>query len=153
MLQLNLPAYEYKLKKSADNQLIFDFIRRKYVPLTPEEWVRQHFMNYLVSHLHYPKSLLAVERGTVYNQLAKRTDVCVYGSHGKPLMLVECKAAQVAITAATVKQASVYNQKLRARYVVLTNGLEHFCWEVDFANSQYLPLNQVPDYLALTAGL
>jgi hypothetical protein len=152
MLQLNLPAYEYKLKQSADNHLIFDFIRRKYVILTPEEWVRQHFINYLVVHLHYPKSLVAVERGTVYNQLAKRTDVCIYATNGFPLMLVECKAAAVAITAATVKQASTYNKKLKAKFVVVTNGLEHYCWEVDFINHKYLPLVQVPDYQSLTDG-
>jgi len=152
MLPLKLPAYAYKIKLSAGNYLIFDSIRRKYVNLTPEEWVRQHFINYLVAHLHYPKSLVAVERGTVYNQLAKRTDVCVYAPDGQPLLLVECKAAQVPITAATVKQASIYNQTLKAKYVVLTNGLEHYCWEVDFTKSQFLPLSQVPDYLTITAG-
>lgn len=153
MQPLNLPAYEYKLKQSADNLFIFDFIRRKYLVLTPEEWVRQHFINYLVTHLHYPKSLVAVERGTVYNQLAKRTDVCIYSPAGKPVMLVECKSTSVGITAATIKQASVYNQKIRARFIVLTNGLEHYCWQVDFDTQQYLPLTQVPDYTELTAEL
>jgi hypothetical protein len=146
MHQLNLPAYDYKLKQSAGNQYIFDNIRRKFVVLTPEEWVRQHFVHYLIYYLHYPKGLLAIERGTTYNQLAKRTDVCVYGTHGQPVMLVECKAAQVPISAETVKQASMYNQKTKARYVVLTNGLEHYCWEVDFVKQQYQPLAAIPPF-------
>jgi hypothetical protein len=146
MLQLNLPAFDYKLKQSPEKSLIFDGIRRKFVTLTPEEWVRQHFIHYLVSYLQYPKSLLAIERGTSYNHLAKRPDLCVYGPNGRPVMLVECKAAQVPITAATVKQASVYNQNIKARYVVLTNGLEHYCWEVDFGSSTYNALQQIPAY-------
>jgi hypothetical protein len=146
MQQLNLPAFDYKLKHSPERSLIFDGIRRKYVALTPEEWVRQHFIHYLITYLQYPKSLLAIERGTTYNQLAKRTDLCVYGTHGRPVMLVECKAAQVPITAATIKQASVYNQNIKARYVVLTNGLLHYCWEVDFANAQYKALQQIPSF-------
>ncbi|MGV3586604.1 MAG: type I restriction enzyme HsdR N-terminal domain-containing protein [Adhaeribacter sp.] len=149
MQQLNLPAYDYKLKRAAGTSLIFDAIRRKYVTLTPEEWVRQHFIHYLMAYLHYPKSLLAIERGTTYNQLAKRTDLCVYGTNGRPVMLVECKAAQIPISAATVKQASVYNQQVKARYVVITNGLEHYCWEVDFATRQYSPLSQIPLFTTL----
>ncbi|GEO04702.1 hypothetical protein AAE02nite_23660 [Adhaeribacter aerolatus] len=153
MQQLNLPAYDYKIKHSAGSSLIFDFIRRKYVTLTPEEWVRQHFINFLVRHLQYPKSLLAIERGTTYNQLAKRTDLCVYGTSGHPVMLVECKAAGVTISAATVKQASVYNQQIRARYVVLTNGLQHYCWEVNFQTKEYKPLEIIPPFSELELNL
>ena len=153
MLPLNLPAFEYKLKQSPEKSLIFDGIRRKYVALTPEEWVRQHFIHYLVNYLQYPKSLLAIERGTTYNQLAKRTDLCVYGTNGQPVMLVECKAAQVPITAATIKQASAYNQKIRARYVVLTNGLEHYCWEVNFDQAQYTALHEIPAFPDLVTDI
>ena len=149
MQQLNLPAFEYKIKHAPGASLIFDFIRRKYVTLTPEEWVRQHFINYLVAHLQYPKSLLAIERGTTYNTLAKRTDLCVYDTNGQPVMLVECKATQVPISAATVKQASMYNQKIKARYVVLTNGLEHYCWEVNFKTLQFQPLAHIPSFSTL----
>ena len=112
--------------------------------LTPEEWVRQHFLHYLTLHLQYPKSLISIERGMQYNQLQKRTDLRVYSSEGKPLVLIECKAADVKICAETVKQASVYNQTLRAPYIMLTNGLEHYCWKVDFAASRYEPLQEIP---------
>jgi hypothetical protein len=149
MLLLNLPAYDYKLKHSGDNTWIFDAIRRKYVTLTPEEWVRQHFIHYLVVHLQYPKSLLAIERGTVYNQLGKRTDICVYSASGRPLMLIECKAASVPISTATVKQASMYNKMLQATYVVITNGLAHYCWQVDFKTAQNRPLTTIPAYSEL----
>lgn len=146
---LNLPAYACKLKHSAEQSLIFDLIRRKYVVLTPEEWVRQHFVNYLVHHLHYPKGLIAVERGTHYHQLAKRTDLCVYGPDRRPLLLVECKATEVAITAEVVKQASAYNKTLRARFVVLTNGRDHFCWQVDHQLNTYSQLDRIPAYADL----
>lgn len=149
MQQLNLPAFAYKIKQSAGNQYIFDTIRRKFVALTPEEWVRQHFVHYLVHYLQYPKGLLAIERGTTYNQMAKRTDLCVYDTLGQPVMLVECKAAQVPVSAATVKQASVYNQQIKARYVVITNGIVHYCWRVDFKSAQYYPSTTIPPYAAL----
>lgn len=150
---LNLPAYACKLKHSPEQSLIFDLIRRKYVVLTPEEWVRQHFINYLVHHLQYPKALIAVERGTSYHQLAKRTDLCVYGPDRLPLLLVECKATEVAITAQVVKQASAYNKTLQARYVVLTNGRDHYCWQVDHHQQSYAQLDRIPAYPELLSQL
>lgn len=126
--------------------MIFDALRRKYVLLTPEEWVRQHFAHFLMQTHSYPKSLISIERGTTYNKLQKRTDLCVYDQLGQPYLLVECKAAHVPITQDVVKQVSVYNQVLRARYVVITNGLEHYCWEVDFESRQYKPLPGIPPY-------
>lgn len=149
MQHLNLPAYDYKLKQSAEQTQIFDSIRRKYVVLTPEEWVRQHFINYLIKHLHYPKGLFSVERGTTYHSLAKRTDICVYDINRQPLLLVECKATHVAISPEVIKQATLYNKTLKARLVVLSNGIEHFCWQVDFANAHIQPLNHIPDYREL----
>ncbi|MCC9135929.1 type I restriction enzyme HsdR N-terminal domain-containing protein [Pontibacter silvestris] len=143
---LNLPPFDYKIKKSGANSLIFDELRKKYVVLTPEEWVRQHFLHYLIQALHYPKGLISVERGTTYNRLQKRTDLCVYDHHGKPHLLVECKAAHIPITQEVVKQVSVYNQTLQAKYVVITNGLQHFCWHVDFSAQQYHPLQEVPAF-------
>jgi len=149
MFPLNLPAYEYKLKQSPEKTLIFDSIRRKYVVLTPEEWVRQHFIHYLTGHLHYPKGLISVERGMVYNTLVKRTDICVYDTNRQPLLLVECKAPDVAITPAVINQATTYNKTLKARLVVLSNGLEHYCWQVDFANNRLQILQHIPDYRQL----
>ncbi len=141
---LNLPAFDFKITKSGANYLIFDTLRRKNVVLTPEEWVRQHFVHYLISFLQYPKSLVSVERGTTYNKLQKRTDLCVYNQFGKPHLLVECKAAHVPITQDVVKQVSVYNQTVQAKYVVITNGLQHFCWQVDFESRQFEPLQEIP---------
>lgn len=141
---LNLPPFEYKLKQSEANSLIFDALRRKYVLLTPEEWVRQHFLHYLLNQLRYPKSLISVERGTTYNKLQKRTDICIYNNLGQPHLLVECKAAYVPITQEVVKQVSTYNLALQAKYVAITNGLQHFCWEVDFETRRYTPLQEIP---------
>jgi hypothetical protein len=146
MEMLNLPTFDYKIKHSGANVTIFDALRRKFVPLTPEEWVRQHFAHFLVHTHGYPKSLISIERGTTYNKLQKRTDLCVYNQQGQPFLLVECKAAHVPITQEVVRQVSVYNQVLRARYVVISNGLEHYCWEVDFESRQYTPLPDIPPY-------
>lgn len=143
---LNLPPFDCKITKSGANYLIFDALRRKNVVLTPEEWVRQHFAHYLISHLRYPKSLISIERGTNYNKLQKRTDLCVYNNEGKPHLLVECKAAHVPVTQEVVKQVSVYNQTLQAKYVVITNGLQHFCWQVNFDTRQFEPLQEIPSW-------
>ncbi|MFD2999486.1 type I restriction enzyme HsdR N-terminal domain-containing protein [Pontibacter toksunensis] len=126
--------------------MIFDAIRRKYVVLTPEEWVRQHFVHYLINTLSYPKSLISIERGANYNKLQKRSDLCVYNQEGKPHLLVECKASSVPITQEVVKQVSVYNRTLRAQFVAITNGLEHFCWQVDFETRLFQPLQGIPAF-------
>lgn len=146
MEALNLPAFAYKIKKDEDKTWIFDAIRKKYLVLTPEEWVRQHFINFLIQHLHYPKGLIAPERGTTYNTLSKRTDICVYNTGGDVQLLVECKASFVKISADTVKQATTYNQKIKARYIVLTNGLEHYCWQVDFERATTVTMPHIPEY-------
>lgn len=146
---LNLPPFEHKITKSGENYLIFDILRRKNIVLTPEEWVRQHFLHYLINDLRYPKSLISIERGTSYNKLQKRTDLCVYDNMGSPLLLVECKAVSVPITQDVVKQVSVYNQTIKAKYVVITNGLAHYCWQVDFETRQFQPLQEIPVYSIL----
>ena len=143
---LNLPPFEHKITKSGANYFIFDILRHKNIVLTPEEWVRQHFLHYLINSLQYPKSLISIERGTNYNKLQKRTDLCVYDTLGSPFMLIECKAATVPITQDVVKQVSVYNQTLKAPLVVITNGLNHYCWQVDFATRQFQPLQEIPVY-------
>ncbi|MER2997184.1 type I restriction enzyme HsdR N-terminal domain-containing protein [Pontibacter populi] len=146
---LNLPPFEHKITKSGANYLIFDILRRKNIVLTPEEWVRQHFLHYLINDLLYPKSLISIERGTNYNKLQKRTDLCVYDNSGNPFLLVECKASYVPITQDVVKQVSVYNQTLKAKFVVITNGLAHYCWQVDFDTRQFQPLLEIPVYSQL----
>ncbi|MHA6248113.1 type I restriction enzyme HsdR N-terminal domain-containing protein [Pontibacter sp. CAU 1760] len=112
--------------------------------LTPEEWVRQHVVHYLIGTLSYPKGLISIERGANYNQLQKRADLCVYDQSGKPHLLVECKAAHVPITQEVVKQVSVYNQTLQAPYLLITNGLQHYCWQVDFNTRSFQALQEIP---------
>lgn len=140
MVQLNLPSFPVKLKNASGKVWIFDGIRKKYVVLTPEEWVRQHFIAYLVNELKYPKALLKVEAGLTYNQLAKRSDIIVFNREGKPWMVIECKAPEVNLTETTANQVSVYNATLKASYVVVTNGLRHFCFDLQDG------IKSVPDF-------
>ena len=147
MQALDLPPFDVKLTQSATNQpLIWDGLRRKHVVLTPEEWVRQHVVHYLTGHLGYPRGLLALERGLRYNQRHKRTDLLALDSDGKPLLLVECKAASVPITAAVAQQATTYNLTIGAPLLLLTNGLVHYCWRVDFESRTNLRLEEIPTF-------
>lgn len=129
MMALNLPEFDVKLKKSEGKIWIFDGIRKKYVVMTPEEWVRQHLVNYLVHHLHYPKSLIKVEQGLKYNQLQKRSDIIVFDRAGHPWMIVECKSPLVELNQNSAQQVTVYNSNIQARYVALSNGIKHICYE------------------------
>ncbi|WBO85521.1 type I restriction enzyme HsdR N-terminal domain-containing protein [Hymenobacter yonginensis] len=146
MQELDLPPFDYKLTQSGSTMLIWDMLRRKQVVLTPEEWVRQHVVHYLISHRGYPKGLLSLERGLRYNQRQKRTDLVALDATGQPLLLVECKAPSVPITAAVAQQAATYNQTVGAPLLLLTNGLQHFCWRVDFAARTNERLAEVPRY-------
>jgi Type I restriction enzyme R protein N terminus (HSDR_N) len=149
MQELDLPPFDYKLTQSNSTMLIWDVLRRKQVVLTPEEWVRQHVVHYLIGHRGYPKGLLSLERGLRYNQRQKRTDLVALDATGRPLLLVECKAPSVPITAAVAQQAATYNQTLGAPLLLLTNGLTHFCWRVDLATRTNIRLPEVPAYGAL----
>ncbi len=147
MQALDLPPFDAKLTQSATNQpLIWDGLRRRHVVLTPEEWVRQHVVHYLTGHLGYPRGLLALERGLRYNQRQKRTDLLALCPDGQPLLLVECKAPGVAITAATARQATTYNHTIGAPLLLLTNGLVHYCWRVDFEARTNERLADIPAY-------
>jgi hypothetical protein len=130
MVELNLPSFNCRLKNANGKVWIFDGIRKKYVVLTPEEWVRQHFIHYLATHLNYPKSLIRVEAGLNVNQMTRRSDIVVYSREGRPWMVVECKSPDIILDDATARQVSVYNKTLKASYVVVTNGLRHLCFEV-----------------------
>lgn len=127
MTPLNLPAFDVKVKKSGGKVFIFDSVRKKYVVLTPEEWVRQHVMNYLIQHRFYPKSLFRIEGSLAYNTLKKRSDILIYDRSGKPWMLVECKASSIKLTQRAFNQAAIYNMTLGAKYVAVSNGMAHFC--------------------------
>lgn len=146
MVKLNLPEFDIRLKNEGGKIWIFDFIRRKYLVLTPEEWVRQHFIHYLVGEKQYPKSLLRIEGGLVYNQMQKRSDIVVFDRQGEPWMIVECKSPALAISASTLEQASVYNSTLKAQYLAVTNGLKHLCAHIDWQKRQTTLLANLPAY-------
>jgi hypothetical protein len=145
MVQLNLPPFEYKVTKIGEKPHIFDIIRRKYLLITPEEWVRQHVLHWLINHHRYPKSLIRTESGLQYNQLAKRTDILVYDREGKTFMLAECKAAHIPLTETVLEQAIRYNAILQAPYLLISNGLEHFLFKIQ--QGEVIRLEEIPAYL------
>jgi hypothetical protein len=146
MQELNLPSYSFKLKQDKDKTYVFDNIRKKYVLLSPEEWVRQHIIQFVIQEKKYPASLVAVEIGLKYNQLQKRADVLVYNTSGKPLLLIECKAPEVKITQAVFHQIALYNMTYKVDYLLVTNGLEHYCCVMDYTNNSYQFLQDIPEY-------
>jgi type I site-specific restriction endonuclease len=149
MHKLNLPEFDIKLRKADGKVWIFDGIRKKYIVLTPEEWVRQHFIHYLIAEKKYPRSLIKVEGGLVYNQLQKRSDIVVFDRLGKPWMIIECKSPTMAVSPATLTQASVYNSTLKAGYLSVTNGLVHLCAHIDWEARKTTLLRDFPSFDAL----
>jgi len=146
MYALNLPTYKFKIKSKENKQVIFDIIRKKYVVLTPEEWVRQHFIHYLIEEKKYPVSLIAVEKKLILNNLTKRTDILVFNSLGLPDIIIECKAPTIVINQNTFDQIARYNLKLNANYLVVTNGLQHYFCSIDKKNKSYNFLENIPNY-------
>ncbi len=147
MPRLKLPEYPERIReKQNGKQEIFDPVRKKFVRLTPEEWVRQHFINFLVNHHGYPASLLHVEATLTYNHLTKRSDIVIYGREGKPLMAVECKAPSVEITQKAFDQLAMYNFTLKVSYLVLTNGIQHYICRMDPEKGSYIFLEEFPAY-------
>jgi hypothetical protein len=146
MYKLNLPDFNYAIKKDDGKIWIFDVIRKKYLVLTPEEWVRQHFINYLITELKYPKSLIKVEGGLTYNQLSKRSDIVVFDREAKPWMVIECKSPELQIDESVLRQASMYNATLRANYLVVTNGVKHFCAHIDWLDNTTKLLSALPTF-------
>lgn len=146
MTALNLPSYNFTFKSSENKRLIFDQLRKKYVVLTPEEWVRQHFVQYLLSEKKYPTSLVAIEKELRMNNLKKRTDILIFNKQGDPQIIVECKAPSVPITQATFDQIARYNLKLHASFLIVTNGLQHFYCQMDYKNQKYIFLKDIPNY-------
>ena len=130
MQQLNLPSFKYKLKKEKNKTFIWDVLRKKYIFLTPEEWVRQHFIHYLISDLKYSAGMIAIEKGHQLNSVIKRTDLMVYNSDGKVEILIELKAPEVKIDQKVLTQISIYNQEVNAKYFVISNGIDSFCFSV-----------------------
>ncbi len=144
MQTLNLPDYTPLLNFNEVLGTIFDPLRKKMVALTPEEWVRQNFIRHLIVSLKYPEGLIAVEKNLVINHMKKRCDILVYNKHGHPVLLVECKAPQVQITQKTFDQIAVYNLKLNVKYLIVTNGLNHYCCQFDEKTLSYTFLETFP---------
>lgn len=153
MKELNLPAYSFRFK-SGDNgkALIFDDIRRKFVMLTPEEWVRQHFIQYLVNEKSYPAGLIGVEVLFRMNKLVRRADILVYDKHARPVLIVECKAPQVKISPSVFDQIVTYNINFRLRYIVVTNGMQHYACSTDLEQGKWAFLDSIPPYGSLMTG-
>lgn len=146
MNQLNLPDFEYRTRKVANQLQIFDPVRRKYVALTPEEWVRQHFIHYLNVYKKVPLSHIAVEKALIVSHLAKRADIVVFKDGLKPLLAVECKAPSVEINEDVFHQVLRYNMALKVDYLAVTNGLRHVYCKLDYQNKKAVFIEELPDY-------
>lgn len=147
--KLNLPQYTPKLRKAKTQIQIFDFIRKKWLILNNEEWVRQSFINYLTAHLKYPPGLISVEVGVSYDKLIKRADIVIFCRDKKPLVIIECKATDVKIDENVMMQALMYFKELQPKYVFLTNGINHVAAKINAENQQVDFLSEIPDYLQL----
>ena len=150
--KLNFPGYNFKIiihGTDVQSSKVFDIVRRKYVALSPEEWVRQHLVQFLVLDKSVPQSLIGVEKKVIVNNIHKRTDVVVYGKNAKPLLIAECKAPSVKISQRAFDQAARYNLTLDVKYFVLTNGLETFCCTIDHDQKAYHFLEEIPSFESL----
>ncbi|HSD14225.1 MAG TPA: type I restriction enzyme HsdR N-terminal domain-containing protein [Flavobacterium sp.] len=147
MQKLNFPAYTFRFKNSENKLAVFDEIRKKFVVLTPEEWVRQHVIQFLLQQKNYSKSYINVEKSIKINGLNKRYDVVVFQPDGKIFLLIECKAPEVTITQQTFDQIARYNMTLDAKYLMVTNGLNHYFCQMDYENEKYHFLHDLPDFI------
>ena len=146
MNRLNLPSFEIKLSGTPEKPKIFDILRRKYVALTPEEWVRQHFVHFLIHHKGYPQTLLANEVELRVGDKRLRCDSILYNKVLQPRMIIEYKAPTVTLSQHVFNQISVYNLLLHVDYLVVSNGLQHYCCKMDYDNQKYLFLEDIPIY-------
>ena len=145
MQQLNFPSYNFRFKNSENKVSIFDTIRKKFILLTPEEWVRQNTIQFLLQEKNYPKSYLNIEKLIKINDISKRYDIVVFQPDGTIFLLIECKAPEVKITQETFDQIARYNLTLKAQYLMVTNGLNHYFCQMDFVNETYIFLNDLPN--------
>ncbi len=151
MQSLNLPAYDTKITTENGKHRIFDILRKTYVALTPEEWVRQHFIHYLVSTKGYPASLMANETSINLNNIKLRCDTVVYDNNLTPRAIIEYKAPGVTINKTTFSQIARYNLVLKVDYLIVSNGLKHYCCKMDYTNGSYTFLQEIPDYTTIIA--
>ncbi len=146
MQVLNFPAYQFRLKNSENKVAIFDRIRKKFVILTPEEWVRQHTVHYLIEHKKYPVSLINVEKLVKVHDTNKRYDIIIFNPDGSIFLIVECKSHTVPITQGVFDQIARYNLALDATYLMITNGMQHYYCQMDYKEMNYCFLQDIPAY-------
>ena len=146
MIPLNLPSFNIKLQGTRERPRVFDILRRRYVALTPEEWVRQNFIHYLIESLNYPATLLANEMRLQVGQKQLRADSVLFDTELKPRMIIEYKAPNIAITQKVFDQISAYNLMLHADYLIVSNGMRHYCCKMDYDNNRYLFMDHIPKY-------
>lgn len=146
MIRLNLPSFKIKLSGTIQKPMIYDILRRKHVALTPEEWVRQHFIHYMIECKSYPASLMANEVSLKYGAKSLRADTVLYNRSLKPIMIMEYKAPDIAITRSVFDQISAYNLLLHVDYLIMSNGMQHYCCKMDYDHRSYTFLTDIPDY-------
>lgn len=146
MQKLNFPTFSFRFKSSENKTLVFDEIRKKFVVLTPEEWVRLHVVQFLLQEKNYPKSLINVEKQLKLNKTTKRYDIVVFNNDGSIFLIVECKAPSIPISQITFDQIARYNLALNASFLMVSNGLEHYYCQMDYENECYVFLKDIPNY-------
>lgn len=146
MQKLNFPQFEYRFKSTENKVSIFDVIRKKFIVLQPEEWVRQHCVHYLINEKKYPKSLINVEKELNINGLKKRYDIVIFNSNGSILLIVECKSYDITINQDTFDQIARYNLALNAEFLMVTNGINHYYCQMDTEAKRYQFLKDIPNY-------
>ena len=151
MSLLNLPGYEAKIREKEGKREIFDRLRRCYVALTPEEWVRQHFVNMLIEYKGYPATLTANEVSITLNGMMRRCDTVVYDKNLRPIAIVEYKAPTVKIDEKVFAQIARYNLVLKVDFLIVSNGLQHFCCKMDYEKNSYSFLREIPAYDVVAA--
>lgn len=151
MKQLNLPAAELRIRQNAAVTEVFDPLRKKFVLLTEEEWVRQNFIHYLHHHKDIPLHMMASERGLTVNGMPKRFDIVVFGIDGQPAVIVECKAPHIPLNEDVFYQAARYNLALQVKYLIITNGLEHHCVSIDYSNGEISFLKDIVSFAEIRA--
>ena len=149
MQKLNLPEYSFRIKTVVGKSLIFDSLRKKVVRLTPEEWVRQNFVQFLLNEKMYSLALMTVEALVKVNNNPQRADLVVFDRQGNPTMVVEFKAPEVKISQQTFDQIVRYNMQLKVKFLIVSNGMDHFCCSINYSDNSYAYLPEIPDFSSL----
>jgi hypothetical protein len=150
MHNLNFPEFKFNIKTTKRGHEIFDIVRKKYILLTEEEWVRQHCIHYLINFKNYPLTLLSVEKSLIVNGMNRRTDIVVYGKNDTlPKLIVECKAPHIELNNNVFDQIAQYNLPLKVEYLLVTNGINHYMCKINFDNLSFNFLDEIPDYFKI----